>query len=121
MSAECGRASSAAGSGTPYELTSCASLGLYGPSRIRDADDACEAAYCHEHGADHHNLVESLDRLVVRGKSVSDERACNDDADHGHADQPGNTGDGVVDRGRDTRVTLVGIGEHGRDEGCDSH
>ena len=65
--------------------------------------------------------MEGADGLVVHGEGAPDERARDDDTDDRDTDQPGDTGDRVVDRGRDPRVGLVGIGEHGGGERGDRH
>ena len=51
--------------------------------------------------------------LGVGGEGVADQRAGNDDADDRDADEPRHTRDGVVDRGRDAGVCLVGVREDG--------
>ena len=58
----------------------------------------------------------AADGFVVCGEGVAEERARDHNPDQRDADEPSDASDGVVDRGRDTGVALVGVGEHRRDE-----
>ena len=103
------------------QLTSRTPLGLDRSSRVGDADDASDSSGRHERRADQDDLVEGTNGFVVRGEGVSDKRARDEDADERDADQAGDAGDRVVDRGRDPGVGLVGVGEHGGGERGDRH
>jgi hypothetical protein len=107
------------GSATPHdsglrdtvELTARASVSLDGVSRVGDPEDASDATGRHKHRADHDDLMERANRLVVRGEAVPDEAARDKQAHDRDTDEAGDPGDGVVDGGRDASIGLVGIGE----------